>query len=197
MDSQPAHSPRQARSRAKREALVQAAVELWSEEGPSALTHRRIAQRAGVSLSATTYYFSDIEELLGAAGESAAREWVDHARAVANRAAASGMVGRGFVEGAPLILAEAVLPPGSAEAIGSHYERLVAAARQPALAEGFRRMRPELDAALSDLLGALAFADKLDPERLLGMVDGAAVAALSEGKDPRTHVAACIERWTA
>jgi DNA-binding transcriptional regulator YbjK len=63
---------------ARREAILQAAVELIGERGPDALTHRAVAERAGVSLSATTYWFSSKDEIFRqavalAAGEEVAR----------------------------------------------------------------------------------------------------------------------------
>jgi DNA-binding transcriptional regulator YbjK len=63
---------------ARREAILQAAVELIGEQGPDALTHRAVAERAGVSLSATTYWFSSKEEIFRqavalAAGDEVAR----------------------------------------------------------------------------------------------------------------------------
>jgi len=49
---------------ARRQAMLEAALQIVGEEGCAALTHRRVAERAGVSLSATTYYFRSKEEVL-------------------------------------------------------------------------------------------------------------------------------------
>ncbi|MGI9007655.1 MAG: TetR/AcrR family transcriptional regulator [Streptosporangiaceae bacterium] len=49
---------------ARRQVMLDAALRIVGEEGSAALTHRRIAERAGVSLSATTYYFSSKEDIL-------------------------------------------------------------------------------------------------------------------------------------
>jgi len=62
---------------ARREAILRAAVELIGEQGPDALTHRAVAERAGISLSATTYWFSSKEEIFREAVALAAREEVD------------------------------------------------------------------------------------------------------------------------
>lgn len=48
----------------RRDALLSAAQELAGEEGLAAVTHRALAQRAGVALSNTTYFFSSLDELL-------------------------------------------------------------------------------------------------------------------------------------
>ena len=47
----------------RRRAIAQAAAEILVEEGPSALTHRKAAQRAGVPLGSTTQHFSSIDDL--------------------------------------------------------------------------------------------------------------------------------------
>lgn len=52
---------------ARKRAIIGAAAELLMENGPSGLTHRTIAKRAGVSLGSTTQYFSSLDELREAA----------------------------------------------------------------------------------------------------------------------------------
>jgi TetR/AcrR family transcriptional regulator, regulator of biofilm formation and stress response len=46
------------------QAILDAALRLVGQEGTSALTHRRVAEIAGVSLSATTYYFRSKAQIL-------------------------------------------------------------------------------------------------------------------------------------
>ena len=69
-------APGAPRGVARREAILRAAVELIGEQGPDALTHRAVADRAGVSLSATTYWFSSKEEIFREAVALAAGEEV-------------------------------------------------------------------------------------------------------------------------
>lgn len=45
-------------------AILDAALTTVSQEGPEALTHRRIAKAAGVSLAATTYHFKTLSDLI-------------------------------------------------------------------------------------------------------------------------------------
>lgn len=47
----------------RRRAIVTATAELIGREGTRKLTHRRVAQHAGVPLGSTTQYFSSIDEL--------------------------------------------------------------------------------------------------------------------------------------
>ena len=55
---------RQERGAARREAIIEATLELLIEGGPRAVTHRAVARRAHVPLAATTYYFDSIDDLL-------------------------------------------------------------------------------------------------------------------------------------
>lgn len=52
---------------ARRREIVEAAAELIVEIGVDALTHRKVAARAGVPLGATTQYFDTLEDLRDAA----------------------------------------------------------------------------------------------------------------------------------
>ncbi|HEX2234481.1 MAG TPA: TetR family transcriptional regulator [Thermoleophilaceae bacterium] len=65
------------RGEARREAIVRAALELIGEQGLDAVTHRALADRAGVPLSATTYWFASKDDILQEALLVAAREEVD------------------------------------------------------------------------------------------------------------------------
>lgn len=56
-----------ARGLARRDALLDAAVQIVAERGVGGATHRAIAQRAGVPPSTTTYFFASIDELILAA----------------------------------------------------------------------------------------------------------------------------------
>jgi TetR/AcrR family transcriptional regulator, regulator of biofilm formation and stress response len=62
---------------ARREHILRATLELIGEHGPDAVTHRAVADRADVPLSATTYWFASKEELLQETLLLAAREEVE------------------------------------------------------------------------------------------------------------------------
>ncbi|MEN2740838.1 TetR family transcriptional regulator [Microbacterium sp. X-17] len=49
---------------ARRQAIVVAAADLIVEIGLNAVTHRKVAARAGVPLGATTHYFATLDDLL-------------------------------------------------------------------------------------------------------------------------------------
>jgi len=58
----------------RREELLRATLRVIGAHGADAVTHRAVAEEAGVPLSATTYYFASKEELLEQALLLAARE---------------------------------------------------------------------------------------------------------------------------
>ncbi|NLT07115.1 MAG: TetR family transcriptional regulator [Solirubrobacterales bacterium] len=58
----------------RREEILRATLRLIGERGTDSVTHRAVAEEAGVPLSATTYYFASKEELLEQTFMLAARE---------------------------------------------------------------------------------------------------------------------------
>jgi len=62
--TKPAPAPPTDRGRARRDAILEAAIEVVASKGAGAVTHRAVAAEAGVPLAATTYYFSSKAELL-------------------------------------------------------------------------------------------------------------------------------------
>jgi TetR/AcrR family transcriptional regulator, regulator of biofilm formation and stress response len=70
------------RGEARREAILRATLGLIGEHGPDAVTHRAVADQAGLPLSATTYWFASKEELLQEAFLLAAREEVERVERV-------------------------------------------------------------------------------------------------------------------
>jgi len=183
----PRHAPRrQARGVARRDAIVRAAADLILHEGPAAVTHRAVAARADVPLAATTYYFTGLDDLIGAAGHVIVEGWAEHARGAAER----GDHGR-RAHAAPEVLVDAVLPPGGEAEVRGFYEHLVGAGRYPALARAYAAGRHRLDAAVAQLLAARGLGH-VPPELLVAVVDGAAVSALSEGRDVRALAVALV-----
>lgn len=53
--------------RQRRQRIIDATLEVITEHGMSGLSHRRVAKAAGVPLSATSYYFGTLDDLVEAA----------------------------------------------------------------------------------------------------------------------------------
>jgi TetR/AcrR family transcriptional regulator, regulator of biofilm formation and stress response len=78
----PARAGREVRGEARREAILRATLAIIGERGPDTVTHRAVAQRAGLPLSATTYWFASKDALLQEALLLAAREEVERVERV-------------------------------------------------------------------------------------------------------------------
>ncbi|MFF0488655.1 TetR/AcrR family transcriptional regulator [Nocardia sp. NPDC004068] len=50
-------------AQARRDALLQATVEIVAEQGMAAVTHRSVTERAGLPLATVSYFFSSIDDL--------------------------------------------------------------------------------------------------------------------------------------
>ncbi len=95
MASAPPRSTRRAEASERlREAIVAATVRIVARDGVGAVTHRRVAEEAGVSLSSTTWHFGSKGEILEAALRWTARREVERVDAMAERIAAAA--GGGF-----------------------------------------------------------------------------------------------------
>lgn len=169
----------------RRQALVEAAAALLAEGGFDAVRHRAVAERAGLPLASTTYYFRSLDDLVMAAVEYGAR-----AELAACRRALDDAGDDEFVD----LFLDALLGPRGGGHNGSdfdavlvRYERFVAAGRRPWLGPLMRELRTELDALLADMARRFGrSADVYELARLVAVVDGAVISALIESHpDPR------------
>ncbi|SHK42518.1 transcriptional regulator, TetR family [Pseudonocardia thermophila] len=176
-----------AKGERRRQELVTAAAALLRAGGFDAVRHRAVAERAGLPLASTTYYFGSLEELVTAAVERTGRDELDEGRAQL-AALPEGELDAATV--AELVL-DLLLGPESREgglsAVLLRYERLVGAGRRPYLAPLMREQRAELDALLDAILrrGGRVL-DETGLRDLVSLVDGAVLSALIESDpDPR------------
>ena len=188
------HVPRrQARGTQRRDRIVTAAAELILRDGPAAVTHRSVAAQADVPLAATTYYFTGLDDLLGAAGEQIVRGWAERAQAIGHSVTelvAEGGVKTLSTRSRALLLVDAVLPPGDHGELLGFYEHVVSAGRSPVLAAAFAQGRGELDVVIDELLDQLGA--RFSAVLLIAVVDGAAVTALCEGRAVRDLAVECV-----
>lgn len=176
-----------AKGERRRAELVTAAAALLRSGGFDAVRHRAVAERAGLPLSSTTYYFDSLDDLVIAAAERTSRDELAEGRAqlialVTNPADTPAMVELVIDQ---LLGSES--RDGGLDAVLLRYERFVGAGRRPYLAPLMRELRGELDALLGE---ALARSGRpLEPAALrdlVSLVDGAVISALIEADpDPR------------
>jgi TetR/AcrR family transcriptional regulator, regulator of biofilm formation and stress response len=176
---------------ARREALLDAVLRIVAEAGVDAVTHRRVAEVAGLPLASTTYWFESKEHLLTAALERAADRDIERLRAFLGEAPERAPD--------PLGLAvDAVIDPTDHAGQTSRgwllatYALLLEAARRPALREVTKRWTDAYLEALPPLLAAAGSRHpRADAQILLAAADGLIVDQLASGDSsdlgPRLH----------
>lgn len=113
----------------RRAALLDAAAELAAELGAGAVTHRAVAERAGVPLSTTSYFFGSIEELVTEALRHSAQRRV----AAFDEAESAWVLNEGQPTDAMIGRVVDSLLGHSPLAEGGQVESYLAAGRQPSL----------------------------------------------------------------
>ena len=145
------------------------------------MAHRAVAARAGLPLAATTYYFSSLDDLVGAALTSLADRWLDAAQAVVGRLPDrlddGPALAQAFVD---VVLGGSGPDDG---AVLTMYERFLQAGRAPHLRAVVTDYGARLDALLLEVLRrADPGADEAIVQRVLAALDGTVLRALAEGR---------------
>ncbi|HZC51487.1 MAG TPA: TetR family transcriptional regulator [Mycobacterium sp.] len=170
----------------RRYALVSAAAELLAEGGFEAVRHRAVAQRAGLPLASTTYYFSSLDDLIARAVEHIGMIEVAQLRARVNGLSRRRRGPETTAEMLVELLVEDVSGAGLADQLISRYERLLACTRLPALRETMRRNLRQRAEAVAEAIERSGRSVHIELVRtLLCAVDGSVVSAMVEGRDPR------------
>jgi TetR/AcrR family transcriptional regulator, regulator of biofilm formation and stress response len=167
------------RGAARREALLEAVLQIVAEVGADAVTHRRVAEVAELPLASTTYWFSSKEHLLTAALELAAERDISRLTAFAEQRSHDDPIEA---------IVSLVLDPvedGLRTSRGSliaTYTLLLEAARRPALREITARWTAAYFDAGSELLQRAGSSDpRGDAELLVAAADGLLIEELSRG----------------
>jgi DNA-binding transcriptional regulator YbjK len=164
----------------RRQALVEAAAALLVEGGFDAVRHRAVAERAGLPLASTTYYFSSLDDLVTAAVEHSSRAELARGRQRLDELVIRQRSPDTLVE----LVLDLLLGPESerdAESVLSRYERLIATGRRPYLGPLTRALGAELRHLLKEILTRSgADVDDRRVEQLISLVDGAVLNAFIE-----------------
>lgn len=174
----------------RRYELVRAAADLLCEGGFEAVTHRAVADRAGLPLASTTYYFTSLEELIETAVEYLGTEEVARLR---DRIKALPRRRRG-AEAATELLVDLLAGDPDRKHLISRYERYIACARHPAMRAVERRLLQQRVDAVSEAMARSGRHSRIDMmTALLYSLDGAVVSALVDDRDePRDSVHATL-----
>ncbi|WP_116103396.1 TetR/AcrR family transcriptional regulator [Amycolatopsis thermalba] len=177
----------------RRAALIEAAAELLVEGGFDAIRHRAVAERAGLPLASTTYYFDSLDDLISAAAEHHGRTELAKGHAQLDELPTTP---RGIDSVVELVLDQLPGEDAGYEAVLLRYERLVATGRRPYLRPLMRALGAELRELLAEIFARSGLAIERDRlEELIALVDGAVVNALIEvDPDPRAVARARLAR---
>jgi len=189
-----AQSPRQDRSRRRREALLRAAIELIGETGAKSVTSRAVADRAGVPLASTTYYFRSVHQLVEEALTLHVAERVAELRGLAAVALQSGGASAADIAER---LAE-VLVAAPRPILVAQYQMYLEAGRNPALQPAVADALSAFEGLAAGVLAALGARDPEGAaEAFVALLDGFALHRLARPGDPEREAAALFAAMRA
>ncbi len=183
--------PATGKGQRRRQEIIEGAAAILREHGPAHVSQRVVAHKVGCSLSAMTYYFSGLDELLREAGHVNIARWASRAERAAESAETHPVPDT--ADGVVQIILEATLPAD--EELFGHYLQLVAAGGSPPVAKAYRTGRSRLNAAVSRVLERTGC--PWPAELVMAVVDGACVSALSEGRDVHPTAGQAIRQLAA
>lgn len=185
----------QGRSSARQRALVVAAAQLLIDEGPGAVTHRRVAEAAGVPAGSANYYFPAKSQLYAEAVREA-----EEIRGTSALEIAQDLPQRQRSEGttASLLIEVFYAPSLRADVVTTRLEPMLAAHRDPELRSIMLASRSRLLMALRIVLersGYQKVAAGPDIELLAQLIDASLIrAGLSGERDPIVVAALSVAR---
>lgn len=179
------NEPRQERSKARREALLRAAIELLAEGGARALTHRAVAARAGLPPASTTYYFDTIQQLTDAALELHVTDRVAELESIVAEALAAGETPEEV--GAAVAVS---LVDRAADMLVGQFELYLEASRNPALQPTVGEALAASEQFAARALKALGARDpEASAPAFLALVDGFALHRLGRPRPRDEEIA--------
>src|SRR2546423_8375621 len=182
-------SPRQDGRRRRREALLRATIELLGETGVKSVTHRAVAERAGVPLASTTYYFQSVRQLVEEALKLHVAERVAELSGMAAVAlGASGASATDIAERLAEVLAAAPTP-----ILVAQYQMYLEAGRNPALQPAVADALAAFEGLAAGVLAALGAREpEVTAEAFVALLDGFALHRLARPRDPAREAASLV-----
>jgi TetR/AcrR family transcriptional regulator, regulator of biofilm formation and stress response len=165
----------------RREQILEAALRVIGRDGREAVTHRAVAEEAGVPLGSTTYYFDSRDDLLGQALEHVSAQEVERYGRLGEelRSVKSGR------ELADRLISELVAAAEDRVAYIAEYELWLEAGRRPDLREAAQSW---CDAEQRSVAGALEVLGSTDPAAdaslVVATLDGLGERVLAREEDP-------------
>jgi TetR/AcrR family transcriptional regulator, regulator of biofilm formation and stress response len=168
-------------TKGRREQILDATLRVIGRDGREAVTHRAVAEEAGVPLGSTTYYFDSRDDLLGQALEHVAAQEVERYGHLGEelRSVTSGR------ELADRLISELVAAAEDRVAYIAEYELWLEAGRRPELREAAQSWCNAEQGAVSTALEALGSTDpRADASLVVAALDGLGERVLAREDDP-------------
>jgi DNA-binding transcriptional regulator YbjK len=176
-----------------RDAIVAATVRIAAREGVAAVTHRRVAAEAGVSLSSTTWHFATKGEILEAALRWTARHEVARIGEIAERLGGSAFDPAAWAEELADWLLEQVT--GEREVAVALYRLQIELLGSPQAREVHREWGRELHRLGESVLEHSATLTRdLDIRLVVAALDGLRLSVLSEGDGDKDWLRPAVHR---
>lgn len=184
----------QRRSTARKDAMRAAAAQLLIDQGPNAITHRRVAEAAGLPTGSAAYYYPTREGLYAAAVEAA-----EELRATAAHQLAHGLDNQDRTQQdvAQLLIETWYAPKLRDDVVPVRLEPMLAAVRQEGLSEIMARTRPRHLEALAEVLrrsGYAQLAKSRDLDLVAMILDSALLYAATTNQPPIATATAAVAR---
>jgi TetR/AcrR family transcriptional regulator, regulator of biofilm formation and stress response len=173
-------------TRGRREEILDATLRVIGREGREAVTHRAVAEEAGVPLGSTTYYFDSRDDLLGQALEHVARMEIER----------HGKLGENLLKAktprqlADLLVDELIFEAEDRNAYIAEYELWLEAGRRPELREAATAWCDAVQLAVAGAMEKLGSSDPAtDASLVVAAIDGLGERALGREEDAAQGVA--------
>jgi DNA-binding transcriptional regulator YbjK len=165
----------------RREQILEAALRIIGRSGRQAVTHRAVAEEAGVPLGSTTYYFDSRDDLLGQALEHVAASEVER---YARRGEELRTV-KSADELADRLIDELVVAAQDRIAYIAEYEIWLEAGRRPELREAAQSWCDAEQRSVALAMETLGSSDPAtDASLIVAAIDGLGERVLAREDDP-------------
>ncbi|WP_029252009.1 TetR/AcrR family transcriptional regulator [Paraoerskovia marina] len=188
-ESSPQREPQQRRSRDRQGAMADAAGRLLIEEGFEAITHRRVADAAGVPQGSASYYFPSRAALVAASVRAAEGLRAASAETFA-RSLEPGR--RSSPEAAELVIRTLFAPRVDDRVVATRLDPMLTALRDPALRPLMAEHRPRLLRSVRRTLEASGYATVTDVDLVAHLVDASLLTAAATGEEQVIRRAAAV-----
>jgi DNA-binding transcriptional regulator YbjK len=176
----------QAPPQGRREEILEAALRVIGRSGREAVTHRAVAEEAGVPLGSTTYYFDSRDDLLGQALEHVARKETERHRELGEELRAA----KTPRQLADMLLDQLVFEAEDRIAYIAEYELWLEAGRRPDLREPATAWCDAVQLAVAGAMEKLGSTDPpADGSLVVAAIDGLGERALAREEDAAQAIA--------